>query len=1081
LPAALTTSSPDSLARRSGKTAFERNILPGFARWLVDEIERLRPNYLVPAETKGARLLETALAFARDVLGTQIDVPVIYGTALPYMARDVLRTSRVLIVDDAVRTGASLDRQRARLATYGAVDVHAVTCIGTVDRTHGQRVDSYLMLEDGVYYEYVWQLTELVVARGLPPEVDHLVFEVRLPERLSTAWPTLTDMLGRHGQLTADAPAERADTPTTLTLHQPALPGATQLEPKVAEEGARKLRLFPDRAGNRIFVIPVSFPALELAADTDDGVSPTLALDRIGSTMDGVGELAELLVSKAHTLNRKTTFRMLSACMEVDLVCALAHELARTFGDGVSITCQDELVRRLYGPDASEAVANLLVDQLASALAGGHQHHDPVSCDEAAPDAPVYLEPQIAEATRAIAKQLKKRYDDRVAEGDHDRMQRVGMALSEIAAELPGDDNALLASRCIDYGLALTTLVPYVDEDETDGGAFLVRRKYRVSEPNRGSSSPYNDAELEACRISEEVLALIVLRVQAVASCLAGAPVPIEGVAPLVAVLKPLTLDAHSIQLCARPGRGAPEILLSRNDLSIPINETSDLYRIEGIEENDEQPTIVPTERFRQLNAQDKLKLDVRQSAEDIEDHVGLLAPVLLGAPGGPLNLLKGWAMSADRRLGLSHVQWSLAAALAEMERPLRLILRGDRNEDAEDGIASTVQEFTADALSKLNLLSEDWAAPARERWSGDDEPRRNRRIVASLLDPRGETEVYAFPRALATLVNAIGTLVERLDAASAREWMEQGGAGSTAGDTLQWCAGIRLALTTLRTDGGSQLSVPDDSREALTLAADELLDVVSQIRAFAAALAGDYRGPKHGVATQRDDARDATALSVDIADSSERGNAQESGAYELWQEDGLNRAAQWARAFGGGETRPRKGDDLWAEYGGDVDAAILCAAAVQQQAAALRATDDHNLIWRFHTAVDHGRLHGATGDNTISAALNTASKLAKKCDKDAASGSVFTTRAALERCSPVLREDETLIAESTHVSLDGRDIEVIRLHPRVLMAKVTAAVQALGERIAGETPTAEADDPRVGDTTTAGGESLGPSDAATG
>jgi hypothetical protein len=1040
-------------------------VLPGFAVWLVEEVERLRPDCLVPAETKGARLLETVLGYARDILGTPIDVPVLYGTALPFVGREKLRGSRILILDDAVQTGSTLDLHRKRLEAYGAIDVKAVACIAgaDVERVRSE-VDSYVTLNRGLYDEYVWQLTDLVVARGLPPEVDHLVFEVRLPERLAAAWPALMALLARHGTLTVDGPAERRQEPTGMTLHFPDLPGSARVGDDGTQDGARKLRFFPDPANDRVFVVPVSFPALRVPASAPDSLSPGAALELIESTMGHAGSLGALLVAEAETLDNETIFRALSACMEVDMVASLAQELGRVFPEGVSIACQDELVRRLYGPDASGPVAGVLADEIAKGLAEGRTGD---TAEGVTADQPptLYLDHGIAEATRSVARGLKRLYDEHSDEQGRDSTRRLGMALHEIAETLDGD--TLLASRCVDYGLALTALVPYVDDDPLEDGSILMRRKYRVSEPNRGRGAPYSDVEMVEREVSEEALVLIAVRAKAV---MGGAAISGDAIASLVAILEPLVLEEHAIQLCARPGLQGHEILLSDRNLPVPLDDASPLYTVL------DDGGIVPTTRFTTLDRENRLKLDVRKCAEVIEDHIDDVAPVVLA--DGAEALRQAWGMTADRCLGLSHVRHSLDAALSEMETPLKLVLRGVAHESSS-GVAGRANKATAAALTQLSLLADDWSAPARERWSRPNEPRRSKRLLAGLLAPRGTTTVYDFSRSLATLVSALGTLVERLDAASAREWIESGTAGGAAGDTLLWCARIRRALTSLKTDDGSLPETPADARDAITLAAEDLLDVLDRLRAFTGALAGDYRGPDHVVAADQQDERDGTTLSIDIAGSSRHGNTHEPQANKEWQEDGLNRAAQWARAFGGEERRPRKGDELWAEFDAGADGAMLAAAAIQQHADALRATAVDELTWRYHAAVDHGRMHASTVDNTIARCLNTSSKLAKACDRDGESGGVFTIRETLDRCSPALREDGDIVAALERQPLDGKEIEPLRLDAAALIAKLAAGVQALGERIVAETPAIEVEDPRVGETAAAD-DGIGSSDAAT-
>jgi hypothetical protein len=112
--------------------------------------------------------------------------------------------------------------------------------------------------------------------------------------------------------------------------------------------------------------------------------------------------------------------------------------------------------------------------------------------------------------------------------------------MQEVAAELPGED-PLLASRCVDFGLALTTLVPYIAETPSeDATALDVERRYRVSENNRGHERPYVSLDTIRREKSEEGLALVCRRVQERWAAYRDRPVPVTVLAPLVAIMQPL-------------------------------------------------------------------------------------------------------------------------------------------------------------------------------------------------------------------------------------------------------------------------------------------------------------------------------------------------------------------------------------------------------------------------------------------------------------------------------------------------------------------------------------------------------------
>jgi adenine/guanine phosphoribosyltransferase-like PRPP-binding protein len=117
--------------RTTSRTAFERRLLPALAGWFLERVRDSSPDYLIPVETKGARLLEAVLIYARDRLGSAIDVPVIYSTALPYLPPGALQNARVMIVDDAWRTGNNLQRHRRKIEEFGASAVDTVVCVDT--------------------------------------------------------------------------------------------------------------------------------------------------------------------------------------------------------------------------------------------------------------------------------------------------------------------------------------------------------------------------------------------------------------------------------------------------------------------------------------------------------------------------------------------------------------------------------------------------------------------------------------------------------------------------------------------------------------------------------------------------------------------------------------------------------------------------------------------------------------------------------------------------------------------------------------------------------------------------------------
>jgi hypothetical protein len=1003
-------------------------LLPGFTEWLVQEVDRWRPDFLIPAETKGARLLDAALAYARDELRTPIDVPVIYGSALAYIEPDLLRGCRAMIVDDAVCSGANLDRHRSWIADHGVADIRAVVCVGLDESGPEEEspkrrdVKCYLSVDRPAYERCIWQMTELVVARGLPPEVDHFVFEARVPIRLGLAWRELEAVLGAYGELTIEGPASKRGRMLPMTLHFPQLPagpGRTPMPPHHA--GPDKLRFFPDPAHDRFLVLPISLPALTVEAGTasQGSLHAAWAKERIEERLGGPDPILELLVDRAKALDPKTVFRALSSATEFGLARGFAEVLGSLF-PGATLVGQQEPFDRLYGMEAGDLIGAQVGQGIDDALARGAEH---VSGEEQPPVGPEprFLDGSVADTTRTIAKRLKAMYDGR------DPTERLGLSMPQIAKVL-GTDDLLEVSRCVSFGLAMTTLVPYVDVQESEDGGLRVERFYRVSENNRGQRQPYTDIDRIHLDKSEQALALICHRLQESCPSYGDAPIPVDVLTAMVGVLYPLVLDGLDIALCTGPGAEQVELLLLDGVPPVPFRSTPSTY-YEVVDDG-----VVPTKKFRNLYEDRQLDLDFDKRSEAIETHVDLLAYFVERLDREELlRMMRCWAMSTDRRLGLEHVHASLKAGLAELRKPLKLILR-EQVHDPTPGTAARARKYALAAACKLQQLSSDWSAPVRDRW---ERPGRwEQRLLASLGDPLAGKDpspearaFYALPKALATLTAALGDVVEDLDRASVHHWVD--GVEITASGekarrqavngALNWCTVIRHRLTSLDDEGDGPPPVPEQPSAAIAFAAEALLKAIDVIEAFAASAAGEFRGEARerrpdGSAPKQ---RDVSVLSLDIVGGTAYGENHDDETTHEWKEGGLDIAAQWTRAFGSWPTGKRRGDEVKVEFDQAGDVAILCAAVVQQHMAALRLTEGEDLEWKFHSSVDCGQVKEGP-DNLTGPCVDCSSKLAKRCDADGDTDHVFITKKAKGRCSPSLREK--LSTPLGEVSLDGDD-----------------------------------------------------------
>lgn len=1042
----------------ASRTAFERNLLPGFAEWALEQIERWEPDYLVPAETKGARILDAVLSFGRDHLGARVTAPVVYAGALSYLPAQELRTARMMIVEDAVRTGSNLGRHRELIAGHEVEEIEAIACIGCgADSGRRTEVACFLQVDAELYQRYVWQLAELVVGRGLPPEVDHFLFELQLPGRLAVSYPQLAEALAEYGVLTVDGPKTRSESIQPMTLHFPRLPDARALPPETGD-GAFKLRFFPDLDGDRVFVVPISLPTLRLPAGAPGAPMPTtLAMETVESELGHVPPVAELLVERAYRLDPKTLFRAVSAGREVELMRGLAHVLREQL-PGSALRAQTEVFDRLFGP-VGPSVSELVAEKLKETLYAEEQQTEVARFHDQGCEPHLFLDGEVEFATEGIARELKRLYDKASEDPEHDPAARIGGAMSQLAGLLSDNshsDNSLLASRCVDFGLALTTLVPYIDEIPGPNGTLRVQRCYRVSENNRGKDRSYLSLDSIRREKSEEAMALICMRLRGALDGFEDRSIPSSLLGPVVAIMRSLVLEERSISLKALPSPyDELDLVLLDTVAPVPIDaEVSGHFKI------GDSGDITPTEGFERLYEEGGLTLDLDESTERIEENLDKVIAMLEGlGENERQTLLEGWSMSIDRRLGLSHVRCSLQEALRVLRQPLNLIRTGETHERSE-GIKDRVASALEAAQRKLALLQSDWSEPTRKP-KPSISGRAKKRILGSLGAAKEAAELLDFASALCDLVGALAEVVERLDAVSAEGWREDRDQErlEVVRLSLRHCASAGQALRSFEAQEPTALQPEGEIKEQIAVAAGEVLDLVELADGFAAAIAGAYCGPKRRVPPPNaEEARHAAILSLDLDGSTARAEAVKPSRNKRWIGEGLGMAAQWTRVFGGYEFSDRKGDELTVEFGAG-DRAALAAAAVLCHSAALRSTGVEDVSWTFHAGIDCGEIDDGDGGNVIGSCVNRAAKLAKALEGEDRLRRVPIGEEATRFCSSALRS-EPLSGLGEEVLIGERQVHPRLLDASIAIKQLSAQVQAAAAEIAAELPAMTAIDP---------------------
>ncbi|HVY79065.1 MAG TPA: hypothetical protein VG898_11215 [Solirubrobacterales bacterium] len=1031
----------------AGRSTFERNVLPAFARWFVNRLDACRPDYLVPAETKGARLLEAVSEYARNELGTAIQVPIVYRTALAYIDAEELRGCRVMILDDARRTGSSLARHRERVEAWGVEEIQEAVCVAYGEDGEDDESCFRVISDRELYREYIWQLTELICARGLPPEVDHHIFEMRLPGSLPLIWGEVEAALGQFGVLGVDAPERDWGEVRGLTLHVPRLPGvaAHPSEGVVRDEGPNKLRLFPADSGSLVHVVPVSFPAIDLPAAAGDGLAVETVQEIVAGWTGRSGSVGDFLARAARRLDPEGVLRMVSASAETDLVCGMARVLAAVFSDkAISIRPQGAQFVRLYGPEQGPRVASQMAMEVDAAGRGV-----PVQLERGEQAVPLFLTADVVDRTEKLAEGLKGEYDRRAAEPDFCADEQVGKSMPEIAAAVGRNGaDSLMASRCVDFGLAMTTLVPYIDEVPIESG-IRVLRKYRVSETNKDKMFAFEDISVVYQRIGEETLAYFSSYLADHSKRFRDSNLPLDVAAGLIGVMRSL-LEKMKIPLGVEPGNPLVVALRRKPEIVGPREVESEYFELEGAGGT---TCIVPSPRFLEKCGEDELRIDRWDITESLENFLDLMLPLIDGIePRERLDeVLRGWAMSSDRMLGLTHAHGAMERLVEPLEMALNRVVRGNPHEEAV-GLASEVHGICDSAQQDVRTLAGDWAVAAESCW--DRHSKRVTGLLRSGAPPADTGSLFDLPLALFSAAAATGYLTARLDRISARVWrgQEEAEDGEKIDEIGRKCRELQRALASLE-------EVPETARDAtatrdsIVAVADELQRLVGTLGAFGAALAGDFRGPK-GVRHVQDgeNERDRVILFMDLAGSFVHAIEHSPEENHAWKELALGCAAQWGKAFGAGEPHDREGDAMWLELE-DVGSALLCGATIQMHAHALRSTSVPQLQWSLRMAVDFGRIKNGDGGNAIGLALDRPATLAKKVRDEDSVERVFVTPDALKRCSGAVREEPVCcplgeVIELAETEGDGASMEPSSIDAERAVAALASKIDAVAARL---------------------------------
>jgi len=989
------------------QTPFERNILPRFSRWLAQILEETRPDVIMPVERKGAHLLDAALDYLRAEAAFPVRAQILNKRSVFFNEPSEWSGKTVLLLDDTVHSGRTLSAYKDALKVSGDPVVRMIACVGAplegedANRRAQDAIRCFLEPAQRQYQEYVWQIAEHIVSRGMPPEVDHHVFRLTSDLSLKDFWPALLAILESQGELDIYDPS--ADGVVRgATLHWPHfMEAALPADGPIRKEGVVKIRLFADSRRNCVWVLPMAYPRIEMSStDVMSGVELEYCRDALENSGIPQAQLGMLVLAEAKARPiqgaeaAEILFHAVSLSCETEATRRLKLVLRRSaieLGDP-QISCDELSFVRLYGNRAGARIVSAVVKA--------------ISDDGANQGLPAAAGPQNAKAehadrsklvgnyavdvtTDSIAKTLKSRYlEGNRGKSERRNWQTVGMSFSELLVVGPvakAEESTLLLSRCIDYGCAITTLVPFVRVSRTGASnSWTVDRTYRTSESMPDITDKTEDLKTYMQEVAAETVAAVAHFLSRRSVRWGDRRPPLFVVEKVLAILLAALDHDDESALVVVPQEHGPEIAYEFGNIAGPTqqllirNMRTEHYVVldDGVE---------ATPAFVEGYERGTIRLNLRKSLPLLEAALGALVPVL-DESDDVAALLTNWGSSSTGKLGLDFAMYDVDKALTELLAPINVIASG-RPIVAAKLLRSTKnarQYLGVAAHAKVEEFQKGWGGKIRERWPRPIEVEKS--LLGSILEPTEKDRIYSIARTFCRVLTRFTDLVDRIGSLDAAQSPQKDMFGTPLADTrttaqslLHDIDRLMIRLRTMRGDTRSLPHLPVGSQALSIQVGREFKETYDALRQFARAMACNYEG-RRSVAL---DARAASAprirtvVAADLKDSTTTGLTLPGSDYSRWENAGVSLIAQWGHAFGGKQIGSRRGDEIMMEFR-DSDSALLCGCLVQEHLRSLRSIGAGDYRYVARIAVDSYEVHPGEGDNMTSSALDRASKLTK-------------------------------------------------------------------------------------------------------
>lgn len=309
----------------------------------LDRIIKTNPDYIVPVEKKGCKLLRW-LQLKKPISNIR------YKQFFDNTSVN-LKGLRIAIIDDASKYTSTLLRYRKYFESKGAI-VDTYSFVGHIKIQNGERYKYdekaiiFQYLEESAYQEYIIQQSQTLLKENISFDIDHIVFETKLSD--SFDYDHFISKLWSLGEVEYTNDIYTPDYIENICLFNFSFPICLPRDIcNISFSSLRKIRFSYNQNTNVIKIVPLVFPIWDISKDINsmlENLSFSVMFD--GENISHEGQYMNLsYVCQMYLLNSflKTT----QECFDINSFSLMDYNIKAYVGDSHSAKIITSAIRFL--------------------------------------------------------------------------------------------------------------------------------------------------------------------------------------------------------------------------------------------------------------------------------------------------------------------------------------------------------------------------------------------------------------------------------------------------------------------------------------------------------------------------------------------------------------------------------------------------------------------------------------------------------------------------------------------------------------------------------------------------------------